>query len=602
MSPYLCSLFIVGLIGSTWSTEIRPVSTLPPDSESRCEPIDGVLICLSMDWQNASFPNYREHQTQPDANAEVIDFYQVIRTCCSPAIVHFLCAYYTPACVMQPSGQIVTVPPCRGLCQMVRDGCEHVYQSSSLQWPSHLDCDRFPVSGLCLNPPVEERVIPPEVYNVIPQISCSSPGSVTATVSPASTVNIAPSGTVPVAPVTTNRVDATDGGLMRPTVTPLPITCQFPLGKSHPLFNRSYSFGSVENCGIPCQGIYFSEIERNTVAPIFILLCAVICIGFTLFTVGTFLIDRKRFHYPERPVIFLALCYLTLSVAFIVGAIVKLANPQQVSFACSDLPESTPFVFQNLPGATPTYHSASCVILFIFVYYFQMAGAIWWVILALTWCLASSLKWGEEAIERPWILYHSVAWSLPAIQSIIILIVNFVDGDQLSGICYPGNYNTISLGVFVFFPLAFYLLLGVVFLSIGFISLIHIRIQIRRDSVKSNRLQRLIIRIFVYSLLYVVPSFVFLCLVLYEIVNRSSWELAYNLEPGCRGEVGPCSNQPTFIAFLLRYLMLFIIGIFSTFWVISWKTFLAWKKFFSSVFCCHRDTLYVEPNKRGTKV
>ena len=280
----------------------------------------------------------------------------------------------------------------------------------------------------------------------------------------------------------------------------------------------------------PCQGIYFSETERNKVAPIFILLCAVICIGFTLFTVGTFLIDRKRFHYPERPVIFLALCYLTLSVAFIVGAIVKLANPKQVSFACSDLPDSVPYVFQNLPGSTPTYHSASCVILFIFVYYFQMAGAIWWVILALTWCLASSLKWGEEAIERPWILYHSVAWSIPAIKSIIILIVNFVDGDQLSGICYPGNYNTISLGVFVFFPLALYLLLGVAFLSIGFISLIHIRIQIRRDSIKSNRLQRLIIRIFVYALLYIVPSFIFLCLVLYEIVNRSSWELS--VQPG----------------------------------------------------------------------
>ena len=384
--------------------------------------------------------------------------------------------------------------------------------------------------------------------------------------------------------------------------TPSPLPCRENSLVNHPLANRSYFFGGVDNCAVPCDGIYFSRTERNTVAPLFILLSAIICIAFTLFTVGTFLIDRQRFHYPERPVIFLALCYLILSVAFIVGSIVKLANAQ-VSFACSDIAgQARPFVFQNLPGSTPTYHSASCVILFIFVYYFQMAGAIWWVVLALTWCLASSLKWGEEAIERPWILYHCVAWSLPGIQAILILILHFVDGDQLSGICYPGNFNNVSLGVFVFFPLLLYLLIGVVFLAIGFISLVHIRIQIRKDRVKSNRLQRLIFRILIYSLLYVIPSSVFLMLILYEMVNRDGWERAYNAEEGCRGGIGSCSTQPTFVAFLLRYLMIFFIGIFSTFWVISWKTFLAWKKFFSSVFCCQREQLYIEPNKKATKV
>ena len=589
----LCSFLSFG----TSHSQTRPVGTLPPDSQFRCEPIKDVNICLNMPWQNATFPNFREHETQADANAEIEDFRQVINQCCSQAIVHFLCAYYTPICVQLPGSLTTsTLQPCRSLCQKVRDGCEGVYQESSLNWPPHLECGNFPDKSedICADIPDNVLVIPPSLGITCPDPT--APVTVTPSVSASIADQITPSVTV-----LRPSASADSGGL--PGVTPTPnMACQHPL-YNHPLVNRSYTFGGVENCGVPCRGIYFDETESNMVAPLFILLCAIICIGFTLFTVGTFLIDRKRFHYPERPVIFLALCYLTLSVAFIVGAIVKLANPR-VSFACSDLPsQSEAFVFQQLPGAFPTYHSASCVILFIFVYYFQMAGAIWWVILALTWCLASSLKWGEEAIERPWILYHSVAWSVPAIKSIIILIVNYVDGDQLSGICYPGNFNSISLGVFVFFPLALYLLLGVVFLSIGFISLIHIRIQIREDRLKSSRLQRLIIRILVYSLLYVIPSFIFLCLVLYEIVNRESWEKAYNTESGCRpGGVGDCSNRPTFIAFLLRYLMLFIIGIFSTFWVISWKTFLAWKKFFSSVFCCQRETLYVEPNKSATKV
>ena len=227
------------------------MSTLPPNSDRRCEPIDGVFICQSMDWQNASFPNYRDHQTQVEANSEVIDYYQVIRTCCSRAIVHFLCAYYTPGCFRQSSGDTITLPPCRPLCQMVRDGCEHVYQSSSLQWPSHLDCDTFPESGLCLSIPEEELEIPQQVYNIIPQISCPASATVTGSLTPASTVNIAPSATAPSAPVGTSRVDNTIGGVVQPTATPLPNTCHFPLERTHPLSNRSYSFGGIENCGIP---------------------------------------------------------------------------------------------------------------------------------------------------------------------------------------------------------------------------------------------------------------------------------------------------------------------------------------------------------------
>ena len=207
MLPYLLvTLLIAGFISCSRSTEI---STIPPDSNSRCEPIDGVLICQTMDWQNATFPNYRQHMTQVEANAEVIDFYQVIRTCCSPAIVHFLCSYYTPPCLKQPGGALVTVPPCRELCQMVRDGCEHIYLSSSLQWPSHLDCERFPLQseGICLMSPQQQLVIPANVYSIIPQISCISSDSVSASVSPASTENITPSTTAPTAPVGTSRVD-----------------------------------------------------------------------------------------------------------------------------------------------------------------------------------------------------------------------------------------------------------------------------------------------------------------------------------------------------------------------------------------------------------
>ena len=266
----LVTLLIAGFISCSRSTEIQPVSTpVPPDSNSRCEPIDGVPICQTMNWPNATFPNYRQHLTQVEANAEVIDFYQVIRTGCSPAIVHFLCSYYTPACLFkEPGGEFITVPPCRELCQMVRDGCEHIYQSCSLQWPSHLDCERFPLPSegmVCLLPPQNQLVIPANVHSIIPQISCTSSDSVSASVSPASTVNIAPSATAPTAPVCTSRVDCSLDGT-RPTTRSTAANAGQWLHKFQIRFRhviKSY-FCHLQHCGILADQI-FVKIRSTTV-------------------------------------------------------------------------------------------------------------------------------------------------------------------------------------------------------------------------------------------------------------------------------------------------------------------------------------------------
>ena len=59
----------------------------------------------------------------------------------------------------------------------------------------------------------------------------------------------------------------------------------------------------------------------------------------------------------------------------------------------------------------------------------------------------------------------------------------------------------VGLGVFVFFPLALYLLLGLIFLVIGFMALVKICQQLR-DAAKSRKLGRLIACIAVYSVEY----------------------------------------------------------------------------------------------------
>ena len=555
-------VFVVALLAGALSTQI---GTVPPEQMmDTCEPIVDVVFCTDIPYKNCSLPNIRGHETQVAAQRELADFEILIKDGCSNALVHFLCAVYAPFC----SGAF-KLPPCRDLCEYVRSTCAPRLAEFDIEWPPHLQCEQYPLpddpKDLCFGPEDPSTLTIPAQFGVNQTVENS-------------TAATSASDEVTTSPVAT-------------TVSPAQASaCPAELTASR---NDSSSFAGISGCAVPCGGIYFSETERNSLAPAFIIVFAVLCVLCTLFTVSTFLIDRKRFHYPERPIIFLAFCYLIIAVVFIVGAIAKLAG-RNTSFACNDDVTlldmtRTPVVFESQPSTSSNsdsvYKHASCVILFVLVHYFHMAASIWWVILTLTWFLAAALKWGEEAVERLWLLYHIFAWSIPAIQVIIVLATRLVDGDQLSGLCYTGNYSTVALGVFVFLPLLLYLSLGLVFLAIGFSALVNIRLQVSRDPVKARKLGRLIFRIAVYSAFYSVPSAVLLMILIYEMAERESWEEAYVLRSKGLCESSGCDSAPLFGAFLIKYLMLFLVGVCSTTWVLSHKTFLAWKRFFSSCNC-----------------
>jgi len=56
-----------------------------------------------------------------------------------------------------------------------------------------------------------------------------------------------------------------------------------------------------------------------------------LCFLSTLFTLLTFWVEPSRFRYPERPIVFLALCYNLLSVAYIIRGVVGAENLSCVS-------------------------------------------------------------------------------------------------------------------------------------------------------------------------------------------------------------------------------------------------------------------------------
>lgn len=64
-----------------------------------------------------------------------------------------------------------------------------------------------------------------------------------------------------------------------------------------------------------------------------------LCFLSTLFTLLTFWVDPNRFRYPERPIVFLALCYNLVAIAYIVRGAV---GPEFIG--CASQPDGPSYV------------------------------------------------------------------------------------------------------------------------------------------------------------------------------------------------------------------------------------------------------------------
>ncbi|XP_055732675.1 frizzled-1-like [Salvelinus fontinalis] len=338
----------------------------------------------------------------------------------------------------------------------------------------------------------------------------------------------------------------------------------------------NYRFLGEEDCGAPCEPskphgmMYFNE-DKLTFAEIWIGIWSVLCCGYTLFTVLTYLVDMQRFSYPERPIIFLSGCYTIVSLAYIAGFLLG------DKVVCNNRFDS------NVKTLIQGTKKEGCTILFMMLYFFSMASSIWWVILTLTWFLSAGMKWGHEAIEANSQYFHLAAWAVPAIKTVTILAVGQVD--VLSGVCYVGINSVYALRGFVLAPLLIYLFLGTSFLLAGFVSLFRIRTIMKHDGTKMRKLEKLMVRIGIFSV-YTVPATVVIACYFYEQAFREQWEKSW-VSRTCKNYAVPCHGHhhpqmsPDFTVFMIKYLMMLIVGITSGFWIWSSKTLNSWRRFYT---------------------
>ncbi|XP_077347234.1 frizzled-8 [Lithobates pipiens] len=513
-----------------------------------------VPLCKGIGYNHTYMPNQFNHDTQDEAGLEVHQFWPLVEIHCSADLKFFLCSMYTPICLEDYKKPL---PPCRSVCERARAGCAPLMRQYGFAWPDRMRCDRLPELGnpdtLCMDHNhTDLTTAAPSLPDQRPPKAPSHPHK---------------GGTI-----SKPRAEPPRSKPRVPAGCEPGCQCREPMvlvsNERHPLYNRVRT-GQIPNCAMPCHNPYFSPEER-TFTTFWIGLWSVLCFASTFATVSTFLIDMERFKYPERPIIFLSACYLLVSAGYLVRLI---AGHEKV--ACSREHDLEHIHYE-------TTGPALCTLVFLLIYFFGMASSIWWVILSLTWFLAAGMKWGNEAIAGYSQYFHLAAWLVPSIKSIAVLALSSVDGDPVAGICYVGNQNLDNLRGFVLAPLVIYLFIGSMFLLAGFVSLFRIRSVIKQGGTKTDKLEKLMIRIGIFSVLYTVPATIVVACFFYEQHNRQGWEMAHNCN-SCLPELAQ-PRRPDYAVFMLKYFMCLVVGITSGVWIWSGKTLESWRAFCTR--CC----------------
>uniref|UniRef100_H3CS14 Frizzled-6 n=1 Tax=Tetraodon nigroviridis TaxID=99883 RepID=H3CS14_TETNG len=478
-----------------------------------CEPIK-VHWCLGMPYNMTYFPNMMDHFDQDIAATNMKPFMPLIKLRCSPGVHHFLCQAFFPACFENVGSR-----PCREECKTVLSDCKDNIQVFGISWPPELQCDNR------LDPCFLTR-----------------------------------DDTTPETPPATS-----------PTKRDLGFWCPLQL-KTKP--GLGSSFLGAQDCAPPCSNMFFKPHDVEF-AKSFIGVCSIVCLGATLFTFLTFLIDVKRFRYPERPIIFYAVCYSFVSLMYFIGFLLG----DSVACARASHPASVDTVVLGS-------QSKACTLLFMLLYFFSVAGLVWWVILTITWFLAAGPKWSCEAIEKKAVWFHSAAWGIPGLLTVMLLALNKVEGDNISGVCFVGLYDLDALRYFVLAPLCVGVAVGLFLILAGIVSLNNVRQVIQHDERNQEKLKKFMIRIGAFSCLYLVPLVTLLACYTYEQSHRSAWERTW-IRDRCQEYSIPCPSEaaelerPDLFLFLVKYLMTLVVGISAVFWVSSKKTCSEWAYFFN---------------------
>jgi frizzled protein 5/8 len=85
-------------------------------------------------------------------------------------------------------------------------------------------------------------------------------------------------------------------------------------------------YSTIKKCLPPCRSAYFSDEKSISIMNTWLTILSVFCALSCTFVLLTFFLDMTRFKYPQRPIIFLSLCYFFVSCGYLIRLIIGHEN------------------------------------------------------------------------------------------------------------------------------------------------------------------------------------------------------------------------------------------------------------------------------------
>ncbi|KAF2895830.1 hypothetical protein ILUMI_10339, partial [Ignelater luminosus] len=336
----------------------------------------------------------------------------------------------------------------------------------------------------------------------------------------------------------------------------------------------------VDGCGIQCKDVLFSEDEHKQVQHL-IIYCSLFCIILNLYTIITFLIDWKTANkYPALAIFYINVCFLISYCGWLMQFLGSETKHDIVCKKDGTRRKHEPSANENL----------SCVTVFVMVYYFIIAGMVWFVIFIYAWYMSSLQALGkiQERVDKKRAYFHLAAWSLPLIFTITTMALGEIDGDYVLGICFVGFVNLSARIGLLLVPLGATVISAGFIVIRGLILLMQVKIN-SRDVISehsSKKIRSNIVRMGVFFLFMVVFCIITFVYHIYIFTNSNIWKESLENYVLCKltslsSDVSHCviEKKPSVSMLQLQLLAVFGSGVAMASWVWCASTYHVWIRF-----------------------
>ncbi|XP_055842889.1 frizzled-3 [Episyrphus balteatus] len=469
----------------------------------QCQRIS-VPACQGLGYNMTAMPNLAGHTNQLDAEIRITKLMPILESGCSNRARFLLCSSLFPLCTPDVPRPVTA---CKSLCETVKAECADQVQLT-LIWPEFLNCDTLPQPEkheLCMQIPEEasekqllpERPLLPEQEQIFwPWLPWKIPP---------------------------HHVPKSVSTLICPQ-----------------------NFTALQDdCTPQCNKDAMYDTQQKKITEGLILALSAVCFILTLFSLVTFWAEPTRFGYPERPVLFLCLCYNLYSVCYLERIVFHNSTKMLASGA---------MLTDEIGG--PCALTPPCLASYITTSYLTLCAATWWLIFALCFYLSSHKKWSSEALEKKSGLFHVLAWVPPLAPPISALLRDAVKPNELTGMCSaPG---------FVEIPALILLILGLFFTQRASCSLKTLQEQIQ-PIVGLQRFSQIRKRFLIFSLVFFFPTTL-------AVVASFFERFDFNVPACVSAELCPVPEKTSALPTLLRIFFQLTGGTLTGMWVWSRKT------------------------------